>query len=164
MQPRLLLLPISSYGSTTATVSSWLHLILSSNLSNKFKTLLQDEFSWHPATTTEHLSWKNFIDFPFQNVLNIKSLVRVSVQRMVLVLLTFLNYMSTLRLVHYALLLTPACWKSSNTNANHGFRAFSCFGPHIWNSLPQDLRHCSSLSSFKAKLKTFLFSQYFHPN
>ena len=42
-------------------------------------------------------------------------------------------------------------------------RAFSCFGPHIWNSLPQDLRHCSTLSSFKAKLKTFLFSQYFHP-
>ena len=39
-----------------------------------------------------------------------------------------------------------------------------CFGPHIWNSLPQDLRHCSTLSSFKAKLKTFLFSQYFHPN
>ena len=47
---------------------------------------------------------------------------------------------------------------------SHGFRAFSCFGPHIWDSLPQDLRHCSTLSSFKAKLKTFLFSQYFHPN
>ena len=46
----------------------------------------------------------------------------------------------------------------------HGFHTFSCFGPHIWNSLPQDLRHCSTLSSFKAKLKTFLFSQYFHPN
>ena len=25
-----------------------------------------------------------------------------------------------------------------------GFRTFSCFGPHIWNSLPQDLRHCST--------------------
>ena len=35
---------------------------------------------------------------------------------------------------------------------------------HIWNSLPQDLRHCSTLPSFKAKLKTFLFSQYFCPN
>ena len=35
----------------------------------------------------------------------------------------------------------------------HGFRAFFCFGPHIWNSLPQDLKHCSTLSSFKAKLK-----------
>ena len=46
----------------------------------------------------------------------------------------------------------------------HGFRTFSCFGPHIWNSLPQDLRHCSTLSSFKAELKTYLFSQYFHPN
>ena len=46
----------------------------------------------------------------------------------------------------------------------HGFRTFSLFGPHIWNSLPQDLRHCSTQSSFKAKLKTFLFSQYFHPN
>ena len=47
---------------------------------------------------------------------------------------------------------------------SHGFRAFSCFGPHLWNSLPQDLRHRSSLSSFKAKLKTCLFSQYFHTN
>ena len=37
-------------------------------------------------------------------------------------------------------------------------------GPHIWNSLLQDLRHCSTLSSFRAKMKTFLFSQYFHPN
>ena len=42
-------------------------------------------------------------------------------------------------------------------------RTFSCFGPHIWNSLPQDLRHCSTQSSFKAKLKTFLLSQYFLP-
>ena len=46
----------------------------------------------------------------------------------------------------------------------HGFRTFSCFGPHIWNSLPQDLRHCATLSPFKTKLKTFLFSQNFHPN
>ena len=45
----------------------------------------------------------------------------------------------------------------------HGFCTFSCFGPHIWNSLPQDL-HCWTLSSFKDKLKTFVFSQYFHPN
>ena len=37
---------------------------------------------------------------------------------MVLVLFTSLNcYASTLRLVHYALILAPAFWKSSNTNA-----------------------------------------------
>ena len=46
----------------------------------------------------------------------------------------------------------------------HGFRTFSWSGPHILNSLPQDLRHCSTLSSFKAKLKTFVFSQYFRPS
>ena len=54
------LLPISSHGLTTATVSSWVHLILSSNLYRKFRALLQDLFSWHPITTTpllEKLHW-----------------------------------------------------------------------------------------------------------
>ena len=46
----------------------------------------------------------------------------------------------------------------------YSFRTVACFGAFIWNSFPQDLRHCSTLSFFKAKLKTFLFSQYFHPN
>ena len=55
---------------TTATVSSWVHLILSSNLYRKFRTLLQDLFSWHPVITTQHLSWKNCTGFPFQNVLS----------------------------------------------------------------------------------------------
>ena len=76
-QTRLLLL--SSHGLTTATVSAWVHLILSSNLSRKFRTSLQDLSSWHPATTTQHVSWKNCTGFPFQNVLSIKSLVCVSV-------------------------------------------------------------------------------------
>ena len=120
---RLLLLPISFHGLTTATVSLWVHLILSSNLSRKFRTLLQDLFSWHPVN---NLSWKKLhwhptserIKYKVHNVLSIKSLECVSVLQMVLVLLTSLNCcMSTLHLVHYALLLTPACWKSNNTNA-----------------------------------------------
>ena len=40
-QLRLLLLPISFHGLTTATVSLWVHLILSSNLSRNFKTFLK---------------------------------------------------------------------------------------------------------------------------
>ena len=35
------------------------------------------------------------------------------------------------------------------------------FGIHSHKTL---YRHCLALSSFKAKLKTFLFSQHFHPN
>ena len=38
------------------TVSSWAHAILLSNLSRKFKTLLQDSFPWHLVITTLHLS------------------------------------------------------------------------------------------------------------
>ena len=43
----------------------------------------------------------------------------------------------------------------------HGFRTFASFGPYVWNSLPQDIRQCSTLQFFKTKLKTSLFSQYF---
>ena len=35
----------------------------------------------------------------------------------------------------------------------HGFRTFSHFGPHIWNNLPQDIRHSATLSSFKSQLE-----------
>ena len=82
---------------------------------------------------------------------------------MVLVLLTFLNCYTPSRILRSSSdtrLLKIQQYKRKS----HGFRAFSCFGPHIWNSLPHDLRHCSTLSFFKAKLKTFRFSQYFHTN
>ena len=47
---------------------------------------------------------------------------------------------STLRLVHYALLLTPACWKSSNTNAilvafAHSLALDPTFGIHSHKTL-----------------------------
>ena len=41
---------------------------------------------------------------------------------------------------------------------------YAYHGPHIWNSLPRDIRHRSTLPSFKTKLKTFPFSQYFDSN
>ena len=36
-------------------------------------------------------------------------------------------------------------------------RAFSFSGPKVWNSLPQSIRDCGNLESFKKKLKTYLF-------
>ena len=135
----------------------------------KIQNLLQDLFYWHPITTTQHLSWKICTGFPFQNVLSLKSLVNC-------MCFSAINgsgpaYFSELHVY------IPSCTLSSSSDTHmleiqqykrktHGFQfhTFSCFGPHIWNRVPQDLRHCSTLSSFKAKLKTFLFSQYFHPN
>ena len=97
---------------------------------------------WHSVTTTLHvyLFWKtNCFDFPFENVLSIKSLICVSVLQTVRVLLTSLNcYMSTLRLVHHALFLKHACSKSNNTNARLMAFALSLaldrtFGKHDGN-------------------------------
>ena len=40
----------------------------------------------------------------------------------------------------------------------NGERSFQYIGPVIWNSLSFSVRHATSLSSFKSKLKTHLFS------
>ena len=42
-----------------------------------------------------------------------------------------------------------------------GGRAFSVCAPTMWNSLPEDLRKCSSINGFKSGLKTFLFREAF---
>ena len=39
----------------------------------------------------------------------------------------------------------------------YGRRSFSCAGPVLWNSLPEDMRLTDSLNSFKSHLKTHYF-------
>ena len=41
-------------------------------------------------------------------------------------------------------------------------RSFSVAGPKLWNSLPENVRNCSSIDSFKSKLKTHLFTKTFN--
>ena len=45
------------------------------------------------------------------------------------------------------------------TRASLGDRAFSVHGPKLWNNLPDHLKSCSTLESFKKHLKTYFFSQ-----
>ena len=45
---------------------------------------------------------------------------------------------------------------------SYGQRAFSYIAPVLWNSLSQDMRSCKSLTTFKSKLKTFLFKRVFN--
>ncbi len=42
-----------------------------------------------------------------------------------------------------------------------GDRAFQKAAPTLWNDLPTNLRNIDSLASFKAKLKTHLFTKYY---
>ena len=43
----------------------------------------------------------------------------------------------------------------------HGEAAFSFYAPHVWNKLPESLRSAETLSVFKSRLKTHLFSAAF---
>ena len=44
----------------------------------------------------------------------------------------------------------------------YGQRAFSHIAEVLWNSLPKDMRSCKTLTTFKTKLKTFLFKRIFN--
>ena len=43
--------------------------------------------------------------------------------------------------------------------ATYGQCSFSHAAPMLWNSLPDSLHHCVTLSSFKLNIKTYLFKQ-----
>ena len=43
----------------------------------------------------------------------------------------------------------------------HGEAAFSYYAPHLWNTLPVELRMTASVNIFKKQLKTYLFSIVF---
>ena len=165
MQPKLLLPLTSSHGLITVTVSSWVHPILSSNLSRKFKTLLQDSSSWHLVITALHLSWKSCTGFPFQSALNAKLHACASMLSMDLVLLTSLNSLvSTLHLTCFALFQIPTCSKSNNANAR--LRAFTLsvslilecmFGIHSRKTSG----NAQLFHLLKQNWKLSFFSQYF---
>ena len=55
------------------------------------------------------------------------------------------------------LLIVPKC-----NLKTYGCRAFSHRAPTLWNALPDDIRQVELLETFKSKLKTHLFRQFFH--
>ena len=48
-----------------------------------------------------------------------------------------------------------------SATVSYGDRAFSVAGPKLWNQLPDNVRNCDSVNSFKSKLKTHLFREAF---
>ena len=39
-------------------------------------------------------------------------------------------------------------------------RSFSVMGPRLWNDIPNDLKQCVNVETFKKKLKTFLSNKF----
>ena len=56
-----------------------------------------------------------------------------------------------------SLLCTPAI-----KSKTHGGRAFSTAAPQLWNPILEYVKNADSVTTFKTKLKTFLFRKYFH--
>ena len=116
-------------------LSPHIPLILSSSL--KFKILLRDLFSWNPPHLLEKLRW-----------LPISEHIKYKVSCMCFSAINGSGPAYLFEPLHaYAPSRTPR--SSSDTRMlkiqrykrkTRSFRTFSCFGPHIWNSLPQDLR------------------------
>ena len=44
----------------------------------------------------------------------------------------------------------------------YGHRCFSFVAPSLWNSLPNNIRGCGSLSDFKTCIKTYLFNKFYN--
>ncbi len=71
-------------------------------------------------------------------------------------LLSHYNPTRSLRSQNSGLLVVPRIAKSTK-----GGRTFSYLAPKLWNSLPDNVRDADTLSLFKSRLKTHLFSQAF---
>ena len=53
------------------------------------------------------------------------------------------------------------CERRANLKSDEG-KSFSIVAPKLFNLLPNDLRETTSLTTFKSKLKTFLFRTFYH--
>ena len=51
----------------------------------------------------------------------------------------------------------PLLNRPAHSKATHGDHSFSFTSSSVWNSIPNDVRCAPSLSSFKSRLKTYLF-------
>ena len=60
-------------------------------------------------------------------------------------------------------LQVPSYCASIHKSKVHFNNSFSYDAPKLWNDLPYDIRSAQNLSSFKSRLKTYLFQKSFPP-
>ena len=71
---------------------------------------------------------------------------------------TFLTHYTHTNLRACSIHQLKTCWLYLVVKLFGGHR-FSVAAPRVWNSLPQELRNCETLGTFKKHLKTHLFLQ-----
>ena len=69
-------------------------------------------------------------------------------------------YLSSL--INYTNILSHNVYlKEPSVYSSYGERSFAKAGPKLWNQLPNNIKHCSDIASFKCALKTYLFREAF---
>ena len=133
------MLPISYHGLITAIVSVWVHLILSISLPENFaaRLVLLAPCHHHSTSLLEKLHW-----LPISERVKYKGACMC---------FNAVNGFGSACLSELLLVYTPSRTLRSSSDVRMlkiqqykrktcGFRTLSYFGPHIWNSPPQDLR------------------------
>ena len=60
----------------------------------------------------------------------------------------------------YAIIIPFVIMQPSHKNQNGG-RTFSTAAPQLWYTIPEYIKNAESVATFKTKLKTLLFKEYF---
>ena len=151
------LLQSSSNGLISATVSSLAYPILSYKISRKFKTLQQDSSSWHLVITSLHLSWKR------PHWLSISESIKYKVACMCFQAINGSGPTYLSELLHiYTLSRTLRSSSNSRLVKIQQYKHKTSFAisltmdPTVGSHARS--RHCSTLPSFKLKLKTPFFT------
>ena len=134
MQPRLLLLPISFHGLTTATVGTPNSVIQPLQKTQNFsaRLILLAPRHHHSTSLLEKLHWLPIAErIKYKVACMCFSAINGSGPAYLSDPLHVYTPCRTLRSSSNTRMLIQQCKRKT-----HGFRTFPCFGPHVWNSLP----------------------------
>ena len=140
-------------------------------LQNIFLTNSKRSKIWQPdlssklaSTNTSNPSFRNFTGYQQSQESSIKSQLYAKILSMKVTQSIFLNsWLSTVHPDNFAPFLSPepSAYLSQKQRPLDN-ELFSFTGPTEWNSLPYDVRHSVSTSSFKQALKTHLFKSAYN--
>ena len=145
--------PLSSLGYSIVTRSCQAALNILLKNYKRSRTQLQDSSSKLINVIMFHLSSELFTGYPPKHV-SIISFQRGH---------SFFSDTAPVYLSDLLHVYSPSRqlrFSSDSRTKTYGHRSYSYAAPTVWNSLPREIRHVPSITSFKTALKTLVFKSY----
>ena len=127
--------------------------------SKRYRTLQHASWNGKGNIVISLHYWRNFTGSPSE----LESSIKYYCSPFVLFYLEQPTYLSKLLLPYTPTRTLRSSHKSYLTVSNprlktYGYRSFNYSAAYLWNKLPDSVRTCSKLSTFKRTLKTHIFS------